>query len=453
MSTERTPDTVIDAWLHDGPRQLPTEIRYAIATGLREIPQRRRTARRLLFVVGGSGAAVVAAAIVLIVAYAPRPDAGASAPDSRVEIELGDSGADLSPTEYRGGTVFVSDGDAEEYGCVGSAERTPGARGITVADVTHASVAGVTPVTELGVGADSFIRALGRFGGVAVGQGFVGDQVVPKTDVSYPAEVGSPSRLEVTDTAGTTSCVLDLSLPSRVWAINVVGDVSSHTVAVQAWATTDEGLATWLPRAIEIVRDMNLTVLDDGAAQGLRSGLLERDNSEVRFAYELPGDLELDVEPASPEGPNGVMAFGDANGNRGIIIANVTNSSVHGATVESVASVDDLIELLRSSPSLVVTEPVDATLDGQRALAVDITHVGNSPLPHVDVSAGGEAAMALDFVHPSRLIALDLRYEPNIGGSTIVVQVWAQSEEELESWTSDAMRLVDTIHFLGIRVP
>ena len=41
MNIDRDPEAVIAAWLDDGPAQLPTETRHAIAVGIRTVPRRR----------------------------------------------------------------------------------------------------------------------------------------------------------------------------------------------------------------------------------------------------------------------------------------------------------------------------------------------------------------------------------------------------------------------------
>src|SRR3990172_1564770 len=95
MNIPRDPDTVLAAWLEDGPLELPRETRHAIAVGIRTVPRRRpgvgwpfgdarlgepNVGLRRLSVALGSAAVVVVAAALALDFYADQPAVGGPVP-------------------------------------------------------------------------------------------------------------------------------------------------------------------------------------------------------------------------------------------------------------------------------------------------------------------------------------------------------------------------------------
>ena len=95
MNIPRDPDTVLAAWLEDGPIRLPHETRQAIAVGIRTVPRRRPGLgltlggarlglpdiglRRVSMALGGAAVVVLASALALGV-YDDRPAVGGPVP-------------------------------------------------------------------------------------------------------------------------------------------------------------------------------------------------------------------------------------------------------------------------------------------------------------------------------------------------------------------------------------
>jgi hypothetical protein len=99
---------------------------------------------------------------------------------------------------------------------------------------------------------------------------------------------------------------------------------------------------------------------------------------------------------------------------------------------------------LRENPTLAVGPITQAILGGLPARQADVASTGGGA-GYPDIHMDGDALVALGF--PGRLIAAEL------GGGTVLVHIWAVSDEELTAWLPTAMQLVGSIAFIDPRSP
>jgi hypothetical protein len=128
MTTPRDPETVIAAWLDEGPTELPEPNRRAIATAVHSITQRRRgfgPPWRDPFMNGFTRVAVTAAAVVVaavggIYLLSPgQPSGGVGAPGP-TPTPTPASTPGTTPTTNNAGTITLTDGGCTWAGNPGS---------------------------------------------------------------------------------------------------------------------------------------------------------------------------------------------------------------------------------------------------------------------------------------------------------------------------------------------
>jgi hypothetical protein len=184
----------------------------------------------------------------------------------------------------------------------------------------------------------------------------------------------------------------------------------------------------------------------------------------VPFTYEIPAGSGLEnvgtrekavawaVGPnlVSPDSP-ATLSFGGENratGNKhGVVVAPVMSAWGHGSAgrVPLRSNVDEFLADVDALLNGVDLEPVTTTtLDGRPALTTR-TVIGmssNHSDLHLDGPITGLSGLFINLTAPSVLIVAD------IDGVTVMVQVWAHTEDDLARWMPDARRFVDSIHFV-----
>ena len=181
----------------------------------------------------------------------------------------------------------------------------------------------------------------------------------------------------------------------------------------------------------------------------------------VPFVYTIPDGSGLKVVGTREKaiawavGPNRLPNEGSFGGEgpetgnvHGVFVAPVMTAWGHGS--------DGRVPL-RSTPagfladvgSLlfgVELEPVrTTTLDGRAALTTRTAPgiSSNHSDLHVDGPITGLSGLYTLMTAPSRLIVAD------IDGVTVMIQIWASTEDDLAAWMPDALRFVNSIHFVG----
>ncbi|MFL5708578.1 MAG: hypothetical protein ACJ77Y_06255 [Chloroflexota bacterium] len=152
-------------------------------------------------------------------------------------------------------------------------------------------------------------------------------------------------------------------------------------------------------------------------------------------------------EATDPSAPN---AFGgqdpDAGNLHGLMVANVSHAWGHGLDgrvplrADPAGFLADMDTLLAGFD----LEPVTATtLDGRPALVTrTVPGTGSGYDLHLDVPITGLAGPGVFLAGPYQITVAD------IGGVTVFVQVWADSEDDLATWLPVAQRFVDSMHFV-----
>jgi hypothetical protein len=262
----RHPEPRIATWLGDGPDAATAESRRAIATAVRQIPQRRvagpfEIARqsRLL----AAAALLVALAAFGVAAAGLRPvvpmPAPSPAPAPRITGTLDHADRPMSFTYVLpdGSDVALRDTPVGSGLAVFSThpltdtDVEPGSHGVTVADVTSASEHGSTRVyPRFGATATEFLA------GLDASAYFVVQQQAPTNLAGRPgwsARVSTEGEgwkhIDFVRPSGGKGTAISFANPSVIF----VTDVGDAVLLVQVWADTAENLEPWLRRAMPFV--------------------------------------------------------------------------------------------------------------------------------------------------------------------------------------------------------
>ena len=306
MNRSRHPDPTIAAWLADGPTELSTAARDAIAATVRTTRRRRRLAlsrpdlRRtrplawaavLLTVVLTLAVAAGAAGLLRPTTEIPVPTAVGPLP-TEIRVVGPPPTESPTPTPNRGrvstvcwagglsltvpgqGTIMLRgsavsmdysvpvalDLDAWAADGVVGFGLPIGRRGVAVVDVSQAVRHGSTVAQpRIGSNAQTFLPDLDE--ALPSGDGVIDFEVddVEATQLAgrpaWSARVSVPeldppmwSHIDTLANSDRT-CAVEFGMPNRIW----VFDVGSSIVLVQAWATDEAGLTAWLPEATRLV--------------------------------------------------------------------------------------------------------------------------------------------------------------------------------------------------------
>lgn len=215
------------------------------------------------------------------------------------------------------------------------------------------------------------------------------------------------------------------------------------------------GLARYIG---EMPRPTNVV---EGARQ---SAILVGPEREIAFTYRVPSGVDFSVDrslngsPTENYSPSGVMGFtvggpglyGWRNtatsstfveGARGIVVADVTDAVVLHGEPESELG-DDPMSFLSSLDATTVFEARDIEeewLGELRAVSATVV-MEREWYSHLDL-AGPSGSGSVDFYHPSRV------FVAQVGEALVLVQVWAETEDEMTAWLPTAMEFIDTLEF------
>jgi hypothetical protein len=133
---------------------------------------------------------------------------------------------------------------------------------------------------------------------------------------------------------------------------------------------------------------------------------------------------------------------------RGISFAVVADAWTHGqgGRTEVRESPAELLDDLHTIGGVAFGEPATTSLDGRSAIAVTVSQ--DAMQGAHDVHVGGHlSGLSVDYVVlslPTRLTLVD------VNGVTLLVAVWALSDDELAAWLPVATPIVDSIRFLDL---
>ncbi len=162
------------------------------------------------------------------------------------------------------------------------------------------------------------------------------------------------------------------------------------------------------------------------------------------FSYVLPVDNSIRTAPPTEQ----LFQFIDGSfaGRHGMVVAAIARASVArcpGAlgAVPIRNAPAALLEDLEAIGGFTLPSPTQGTVDG-RVATVTRRNEDSSPCAgefHIET---GLASDAISMTRPGSMILFD------VDGETVLIDVWAINEAELESWLPTAMELVDTIQFV-----
>lgn len=168
------------------------------------------------------------------------------------------------------------------------------------------------------------------------------------------------------------------------------------------------------------------------------------------FEYTLPPGTELAVTTDSgamyaltdgSEETYPGFGYEPVHGLWGFTVTSGTSGRTHAGVSRATHSLQPgtFLTDLRGNPNVAVGPITPTVLGGHPARQADVVSVGGGD-GYPDIHMGGDAVVALGF--PSRLIAAEL------DGGTVLVHIWAATDEELSAWLPTAMQIVGTIAFL-----
>ena len=182
---------------------------------------------------------------------------------------------------------------------------------------------------------------------------------------------------------------------------------------------------------------------------------LPRDGSLSRVptasALTMVGFVEgsTTVPPDWPFFDYGSRYQGPDGAPRGIVVVPVSDAMTHScppgppapARPELGDSPAEILEGLRTTAGAGIASDPSVVIDGRLALVATVMpteHLCEGPTA-TDIHTTFSDYVSLG--HPSRLIVLQVDDE------TILIDIWARSDEDLADWMPSAMQFVETIHF------
>lgn len=229
----------------------------------------------------------------------------------------------------------------------------------------------------------------------------------------------------------------------------IVTEVDGYTIFVQIWARSNEELDAFMPVATEFVDSIHF--VDDATAPVETPAPSAREVNATfvkPFEFAIPDGSGLELGRSGEE-----MArwFVGADHTHGITVATGEDAWIHPGAGR-VALPDDpagFIATLREVGSVDLDPTESMTLDGRPAMTARMARDRSADDPHVyelhvtGPMTGLSSGPYLYLNSPQRLIVTE------VDGFTVLVQVWARSNEELDAFMPVATEFVDSIHFLG----
>ncbi len=238
-------------------------------------------------------------------------------------------------------------------------------------------------------------------------------------------------------------------------------------VFFQVWSGRPTGGEAWFEIAEDIIGSITFGAAATPSAQPTSapsgsSDVRQATEFQVPFSYELSANDRLAQNLRSsgvPDHSGSLFGFeeavtGDSAPRYGIAVALVTNAGVHRCPRSSTSSEDvsvrtsprDLLDDMQQLGGMEFADPVEGLFDGRPALFTERV-AGAHECEVADLHFGGSTGrsslapfLPLDTAGSSILLEVD--------GETVLIDVWAETDEELADWLPLAMEFVNSIHFV-----
>jgi hypothetical protein len=202
-----------------------------------------------------------------------------------------------------------------------------------------------------------------------------------------------------------------------------------------------------------------------GAVPG--SIMLSTVGGEITLSYRIPVDLDVTVEDAfalAQDTPRAIIGFTESGsglyglgsgrdtgdmippeqrelpaGTRGVVVADVTNVKTHGLRGQLLGTTAaEFVDGIAAYPPWTVRDVSETTIAGLAALEASVV---SDPRDWAHLDTPEADGTRIEMLHPSKFFVTTL------GGTRLMVQVWAPSEAELQTWLPTAMQLVESFEF------
>jgi hypothetical protein len=236
----------------------------------------------------------------------------------------------------------------------------------------------------------------------------------------------------------SSTMLLDRS-PGTVYLV----PVGNTTVLIQIW-----GSAVWLPIADQIVDSIEFTDLTTvkatDAVPFASAPIGDRSESVFvkPFVYQLPDGVTL----ADRERNRILISYAAAGGN-GISVASSADAWLDTCPSDSgmmdVGPTDDFASLLQNKAGFNF-DATPTTIDGRPATLLE----------HLTTNCYGHLHVGPSFLRQVGQLSLGEPFEQvyvvPFADTTVVIQIWSNSQDELDSWLPIADQIVSSTHFSGI---
>ena len=192
----------------------------------------------------------------------------------------------------------------------------------------------------------------------------------------------------------------------------------------------------------------------------VQTGVMEREGRPpIPFEFRIPEGINL-VAMDSPEAEGeatGLVALaaprsiGYYEGEVGVMVADVTEATTHKSSLDPIwpppigSDAASFIGALDDALGLAVGDITAFDLGGLPAFTAEVAAAPPQDqvrTNHIDVriERGGTTG-SVSFHYPSRVIVAD------VGGSIVLIQIWAATEPDLEAWMSIGLEIAESIRF------
>jgi len=273
------------------------------------------------------------------------------------------------------------------------------------------------------------------------------------TLTSAPTTIGGRPASAVTDITATCAdhlhldgikhTTMELNLTLRSQALYAV-PFDDTSVIIQAWVAHPDEADNWLPVARQIIDSIQFAAASPSPTQTVTSSFTPE------FSYKDPGWEDLTGGPTR-YGNLTTAPFGARHGVYVVAISKDVHANVCclGDTMPVRSSLHGFLADLTSVIGIPYTDPVDDTFDGRPALIADRSADAPSRTCGCSLVNGPESISAdydsLRFLGAGHSTFLD------VDGTTVLIDVWADTDEELAAWTPIATQFVNSIHFTSPR--
>ena len=251
------------------------------------------------------------------------------------------------------------------------------------------------------------------------------------------------------DGGGLGSDFISLSRPASM----ILSEVDGRTVLIDIWAVDDVELESWLPTAMEFVDSIRF----GGPAIGTASDFARP------FSFAVPSgvsplwvsrdvDLYGFVDSTREIQPND-FRYGPAQAisPRGIALVSVSDLSIPVCRGIEPGRVDvrnnpaGFLDDLDATGGLELGPITSTVVDGLPALTTELSPATSACTAELKVGPGvGVGGLSERYVAtepPSQFFVFEVQ------GTTILVDVWTQTDSELEAWLPIAMDFVNSLNF------